>query len=188
MNQGISRGDIFYIDRFGFQTGSEQRAGRPGIIVSNKENNRHSETVEVVYLTTAPKTNLPTHVRIFSAVRESIALCEQITTVSTEKLGNYVGQCTKEEMFQIDLALVRSLGIKIPELRDLQKDLDALAREMRNANADKAEPEKPENPTTEDYAGGGCLPDIMRYAKLEAERDMYKEMYLELLGRVVPAR
>lgn len=154
MSFEVNRGDIFYIDRFGLQTGSEQRAGRPGIIVSNKENNLHSETVEVVYLTTAPKTDLPTHVNISSAARPSIALCEQITTVSTEKLGNFVGHCTKEEMFQIDLALIRSLGVKIPELRDLQKDLDAFIREKKAAQP--AEPKKSANPTNGNCAGGGC--------------------------------
>lgn len=192
MSLSVKRGDIFYIDRFGLQTGSEQRAGRPGIIVSCKENNRFSETVEVVYLTTAPKTDLPTHVKILSAARESTALCEQITTVSVEKLGNFIGQCTKEEMFQIDLALVRSLGIKIPELRDLQKELDIFVQEKRAAeiekNARPPEPEKAEEPAAPVAATEERVADIMAYAKMEAERDMYKELYLELLSRVVPAR
>lgn len=189
MSCEVNRGDIFYIERFGLQTGSEQRAGRPGIIVSNRENNLHSETVEVVYLTTAPKTELPTHVQIFSSARRSIALCEQITTVSVERLGDLVGRCTKDEMLQIDVALILSLGVKIPDLRDLQKDLDAFVREKKSAKADKtAYPQEVEKTDTANHAGGGCCPDIMRYARLEAERDMYKELYLELLGRVVPAR
>lgn len=192
MSLDIKRGDIFYIDRFGLQTGSEQRAGRPGIIVSCKENNRFSETVEVVYLTTAPKAELPTHVKILSATRESTALCEQITTVSTEKLGNFIGQCTKEEMFQIDLALIRSLGIKIPELRDLQKELEIFAQEKRAAETDRnakpPEPEKVDEPAKSVAEAEGRVADIMAYAKMEAERNMYKELYMELLGRVVPAR
>ena len=50
----IKRGDILYIDKHPV-VGSEQQAGRPAIIVSNEKNNRHSSTVEVVYLTTQPK-------------------------------------------------------------------------------------------------------------------------------------
>ena len=117
MNFNIRRGDIFYVKRSGYQVGSEQMAGRPAIVVSNDENNRHSETVEIVYLTTAPKTRLPTHVKITSAPRVSTALCEQVTTVSVERLGDYTGRCTRDEMFQIDIAIVNSVGIKIPELK-----------------------------------------------------------------------
>ena len=47
----IERGDIFYVGLTPFVTGREQLAGRPGIIVSNDQNNLHSETVEVVYCT-----------------------------------------------------------------------------------------------------------------------------------------
>lgn len=46
-----------------------------------------SNTVEVVYMTTKPKTDLPTHVYIESALRPSTLLCEQISTVSEERIG-----------------------------------------------------------------------------------------------------
>lgn len=84
----IKRGDIWYIES-GYSVGSEQRAGRPAIVVSNNRNNQYSGTVEVVYLTTQPKRDLPTHVTISSLSRESTALCEQITSVSTERFGSY---------------------------------------------------------------------------------------------------
>ena len=72
----IERGDIWYMES-GYNTvGSEQRPGRPAIVVSNDRNNEHSSTLEVVYLTTQPKHDLPTHVTIRSTNRESIALCE----------------------------------------------------------------------------------------------------------------
>lgn len=108
----IRRGDIFYISRYP-TTGSEQEAGRPGIIVSNEANNLHSGTVEVVYLTTQPKPDLPTHVSIDSAPRPSRALCEQVTTVSVERLGNYIGRLTDREMTQIDTALLISLDLTV---------------------------------------------------------------------------
>ena len=175
MNLDIRRGDIFYIDRFGFQMGCEQRAGRPGVVVSCRENNRHSETVEVVYLTTAPKADLPTHVTILSSSRESTALCEQVTTVSVERLGNYIGQCTREEMFAIDVALLRSLGINIPELKNLQRKPEGEETGPKGTEADKKQ-------------GRESSVDKMEHTRLEAERDMYREMYFELLGRVVPKR
>lgn len=57
----VKRGEIYYISRGGYNTGSEQQADRPGVIVSNNKNNKNSQTLEVVYLTTQPKNELPTH-------------------------------------------------------------------------------------------------------------------------------
>lgn len=49
----IHRGDIFWIRQDYSAVGSEQKKNRPAIIVSNDKNNTYSETVEIVYLTTA---------------------------------------------------------------------------------------------------------------------------------------
>ena len=43
----INRGDVFYVNR-SETIGSEQRSGRPAIIVSNPECNEHSPVVEDV--------------------------------------------------------------------------------------------------------------------------------------------
>lgn len=110
----IKRGDIYYISKYP-TIGSEQQAGRPAIIVSNEKNNQHSATVEVVYLTTQPKADLPTHVTINSAPRESIALCEQVTSVSVDRIGDKMGQLTKREMAQVDIALLVSLDLTMEE-------------------------------------------------------------------------
>ena len=107
---GIKRGDIWYVES-GYTTGSEQRPGRPAIVVSNDLNNYHSSTVEVIYLTTQPKHDLPTHVSIHSLSRESIAICEQITTVAVERMGNYRGRVTEAEMHNIEVAMMVSLGL-----------------------------------------------------------------------------
>lgn len=59
----VYRGDIYYIATGGY-VGSEQKAGRPGIIVSNDTANKHSPNVEVVFLTSQEKKPLPTHVDV----------------------------------------------------------------------------------------------------------------------------
>lgn len=110
----IKRGDIYYIGKYP-TIGSEQQAGRPAIIVSNEKNNQHSSTVEVVYLTTQPKADLPTHVTISSAPRESIALCEQVTSVSVDRIGDKMGRLTNREMTQVDIALLVSLDLTMGE-------------------------------------------------------------------------
>lgn len=106
----IYRGEMFYV----FQTpstGDEIQSGRPAIIVSNDDHNRHSRVVEVVYLTTQEKDYRPTHVTIKSSPKESTAICEQIHTVSIDRLGDFAGRVTESEMQEIDIALLCSLQL-----------------------------------------------------------------------------
>ena len=109
----LTRGEIYYIMDSGNNTGSEQAAGRPAIIVSNEMCNTHSPVVEVVFLTTRPKTDMPTHVTIRSTAKVSTALCEQITSISVERLGECAGVCTSQEMDAIDKALCISLSLDL---------------------------------------------------------------------------
>ena len=125
----IKRGDIFYVGG-GYATGSEQRAGRPAIVGSNDKNNEHSPAVEMVYLTTQPKRDLPTHVPITSLSRESIAICEQITTVAIERIGKYNGRCTPAEMAALDEAMLISLALNVgrPSADDAQLMTDLMTQ------------------------------------------------------------
>nr|DAI42315.1 MAG TPA: PemK-like protein [Caudoviricetes sp.] len=104
------RGDIFHITPFYTVTGSEQRAGRPGVIVSNDANNKYSPNVEIVFLTSQKKKPLPTHVPVMCRV-PSTALCENIQTVSKDRLSTFIKSCTTKELKNIDNALLVSLGI-----------------------------------------------------------------------------
>lgn len=108
----IYRGDIFYIMQESY-VGSEQKPGRPGIIVSNDLANKHSPNVEVVFLTSQDKKYLPTHVEVIARV-PSTAMCENIQTVSKERLSDFIRSCTTSEMKAIDKALLHSLGIEAP--------------------------------------------------------------------------
>lgn len=152
------RGEIFYIERVGESYGSEQQAGRPAIIVSNDKNNEYSSTLEVVYLTTQPKTELPTHIDIRSAKKSSIALCEQVHTVSTQRVGDFIATCSEYEMQMIDAALLISLGIEF---------------EKPKGEPDKEKP-KPEQPKESN--------DVV--VRLTTERDVYKMLYEQMLERV----
>lgn len=108
----INRGDIWYVMNSYQTVGSEQRPGRPAVVVSNQKNNQYGDVVEMVFLTTAPKRDLPTHVTIRSSGRVSTALCEQISTVSMERLGNYCGHVSDSELAAIEGAMLVSLGIQ----------------------------------------------------------------------------
>lgn len=156
----MKRGEIYYIEKAS-QTGSEQVAGRPAIIVSNDRCNFSSEVVEVVYLTTAPKTDLPTHVTIRSTQKVSIALCEQVTSVSVIRVGNYISTCTEAEMDEIDTALAISLDI--PEYPS----------------------PKGSSPTYNDVFKLELEDCKIKLAKAINERDMYEAMYNKLLDKII---
>ena len=198
--RSYERGDVYYIERGGDAVGSEQYSGRPGIIVSNSQNNRNSTTVEVVYTTTSTnKADLPTHVDITTTPRKSIALCEQIVTVSTERIGNYIGHCTKDEMLAIDVALLKSLGIKVPDLKSdasaaLAK-VEEYEKKIRQHEADaKAKSEKIESlehevaeakEAVEKMAAAASEGSDGKVAAAEKERDLYKGLYESLLDRMI---
>lgn len=194
----IRRGEIFYIARGGATSGSEQFADRPAVVVSNDENNKHSGVIEVVYMTTQPKTDLPTHVTIRSTGRISTVLCEQVSSVSTERVNNYIGQVSEQEMKNIDIALMISLqldnGGKSSKqynetIQRQQEEIDSLKREieMLQQECDDriAEIEQDaavyveENRKTETTAS---TDDIIR---LQTQRDTYKELYENLLVKVM---
>lgn len=107
----ISRGEIYYVCKGIPAQGSEQEAGRPAIIVSNNTANSHSSIVEVVYLTSQPKNDLPTHCTIRATGKPSTVLCEQIQSVFVDRLDGYLGMASATEMAMIDNCLAISLGL-----------------------------------------------------------------------------
>lgn len=104
------RGDIYYVHRYS-TTGNEIATGRPAIIISNDRLNEKLKVVEVVFLTSKPKQPAPEHVSINSSGKLSTVICEQITSVDKDCLGNFLGVCTPDEMKRIDTALLSSLGL-----------------------------------------------------------------------------
>ena len=153
----VKRGDIFYItysknfnDSYLYDT-----AGRPAVIVSDDHLNRGSEYVEVVYLTTKIKRDMPTHADVFCK-SPSTALCETIHTVYKDRIGTYVRTVSDEEMKGIERGLRCSLGM---------------------ASADDSEPTV--------SAKNVELVSMQENIQLTAERDMYKKLYENLLEKVI---
>ena len=113
----IFKGDIFYIENNFHSDGAIISGSRPAIIVSNNLCNKHSDFVEIVYLTSKEKKPLPTHVTIICKT-PSTALCEQIFTVSKKRIGEYIRSCNEKEMKAIDTALKISLGLDAYCIKD----------------------------------------------------------------------
>lgn len=107
----IRRGDIYYINNNRGQVGSEMKKDRPAVIVSNDMNNRYSNEVTVVFLTTQPKKDMSTHVKIRSTGRTSVALCEAPTTIDKKRVNNFMGRASYSEMRAISRGLDIALDV-----------------------------------------------------------------------------
>ena len=82
------------------------------------------------------KKDLPTHVAINSSLRRSTVLCEQIHTVSKDRVGKMLGTVTEQEAAAIDRALAISLGLK-EEQESQTETLAAACVEVVKANAER---------------------------------------------------
>ena len=173
--------------RGGRTNGSEQFADRPAVVVSNDENNKHSGVIEVVYMTTQPKTDLPTHVTVRSTGRLSTVLCEQVSSVSTDRVNNYIGQVSEQEMKNIDIALMISLqlsgGGKTSKqynetIQKQQEEIEYYRNKIQamQQSSRRKETEKPQE------AAGETSEIVVR---LETERDTYKALYEQLFERML---
>lgn len=195
------RGDIFYIkgienDKVG------GRKNRPAVVVSNNANNRHSDRIEIVYLTTQPKTELPTHVTIRSTGQVSTALCESVNTVHEDRFENYAGKCTDQEMEHIDIALMTSLGIEgnVTQTRDiseyeelvqkqkkeierLQSDIDTGNKTIKELIEENEALANEQRTKSTQHTIQTTWTDEER-VRTETERDIYKKMYEELINKL----
>lgn len=107
----VRRGDIYYISNSKcYSTNPTLEAGRPGVVVSCDRLNENSPVVEIVYLTTKDKKNMPTHKEILCRI-PSTAMCENIYTIQKDRLGTFVRTCTDKEMEALNEGLLASLGI-----------------------------------------------------------------------------
>ena len=112
MNE-VKRGEIYYISNPDYDSKAphEQAGVRPAVVVSNDTGNLHAPVVTVVPLTASKKKFLPTHVNIRTTKKPSTALCEQLMTVSKERLLNCAGPVSPEELKALNKAISVSLGL-----------------------------------------------------------------------------
>lgn len=167
--RSVERGEIYWIEPSVWKDTGEHgiKKRRPAIIVSSDTINHRDWTYEVVYLTTQPKRDEVTHVAVRSGITMSTALCEQISTISSEQIGDYVGTCTEAELASIDAALMISLGLDVPDpdTIEYEEDRDEAEKELWGANQDLQE-------------------ELIR-AKSEVDtmRRLYNELLQRLLGK-----
>jgi mRNA interferase MazF len=109
------RGDVWYAD-LGQPVGHEQGGTRPAVIISHDGLNRgKGQLVIALPLTTKEKRGLPYHVRIdppeAGLKKPGFIKCEDIRSISTDRLLRRVGAVSRTTMAQIETRVRRLLGL-----------------------------------------------------------------------------
>jgi mRNA interferase MazF len=98
------RSEVWLVD-FGEPVGREQAWRRPAVVMSADALNESSAGVVIVVPTTTTRRGLPSHVEIepgASGLFEvSYAKCEDVKSVSQERLISRMGVASPESVFQI---------------------------------------------------------------------------------------
>lgn len=123
-NRNFCKGDIYYIYKTEDEVGAEIYSGRPAILVGCDDLLKNSKTIPVVFLTTQPKINNDFHTSIMSSGKSSTAICEQVRSVSRDRIGNYLGHCTDEELESINECLGRVYKIDNCGNKNAQLELE----------------------------------------------------------------
>ena len=112
----MKRGDVYLVSLEPV-VGSETGKTRPAIVVQNDLANRSSPTVTVIPVTSHTDRVFPFQVRVSAGdgglERAGKALCEQIRTVSRQRLKRRLGQLSPERMREIRTALDRHLWFEV---------------------------------------------------------------------------
>lgn len=117
-NWSFKRGDIYKADLNPYK-GSEQGGIRPVIVLQNNLGNLFSPTLVVAPLTSKVhgKKKLPTHYLIRDVSNldaDSLVLLEQIKTIDKQRVIEFIGRVSDEDMYGVDNAIKVSLGLEIP--------------------------------------------------------------------------
>lgn len=109
------RGEIWYVD-WSPGRGSEQTGLRPAVIVQTDAANRNARYPNTIILTISTKGKaVPFHVPIDPSQenglqKQSFVKCEQIMTISKERLIRCIGRLDEGQVKAIEAAIQRVLG------------------------------------------------------------------------------
>lgn len=164
-----------------------QDTGRPAVIVSNNDINESQNMVEVAYLVEKPNESLPTHAKVRCHL-PSTALCEQVVSVSKDRIDGFIRTCTDEEIEKINKGLSISLGItesddtmaeKLKELTDSLSEAQRINDGLRNRIKEEIDKQQElEKQLSQQENTDETI-------KVAAERDIYKDLYMKLTEKLI---
>lgn len=198
----VVRGEIYYVmpKTTEENAGTLNSGGRPAIIISNDMINQVSGYVSIIYMSRAKShtKTLPTDVTITSSSEESIALCHEIHTVPKHRIGRFINQATENEMKNIEKAIAMAYSSPVDkqtirENVEMYNSWQKYLEEKMIPAAGEKEPDTVSMDAEKSMADAGVLPQNLQpitipnitntpeYIKLETERDIYKNLYTDLL-------
>jgi len=112
----IHRGDLFWADWHPVR-GSEQSGRRPALVVQTDAGNhqtRYPNTI-IAAVTTA-QARVPTHIEVKPSEDNGLSSastikCEQLLTISKDRLDGYIGHLDTDLMQSVDDAIKLALGL-----------------------------------------------------------------------------
>lgn len=132
----VRRGEVYWCS-FGKGIGSEQSETRPALVLQFDPANTKSPNTIVAPITHS-KTVLPTVVPINNQydnngqlILDGYALLGNIMTVSKARLGDYITKLSNEEMKNIDIAIITSLGLGV-KFNSLQTEINNSQNKIKN--------------------------------------------------------
>ena len=163
----INKGDIFWVEN-GKVAGSEMAGTRPAIVVSNDKANHFSPVVTIVWLRSQECKALPTHCMV-KAQKLSTAVCENVTSVSRDRIGGYIRTATEDEMDAVD--------------RCLRIHLDLIERRTKEEYLERQHPENVDEMVTilgADAVIGYLRCKVYEYKSEPKKSEWYMNKLLEL--------
>jgi mRNA interferase MazF len=107
----LRRGEVYWVD-FDPARGGEIQKQRPSIVVSNDVANRVLNRVQVVPLTSNVGRVYASEAIVQVNGVPHKAMADQIRTVATQRISNYVATLSAADMIAVEHAIRRQLGIR----------------------------------------------------------------------------
>ncbi len=109
-----SRGDVIMVD-LDPTLGREQAGYRPAAVVSADRLNRSPAGLVMIAPFTSTDRGVPAHVRVAPPEggldRSSVLMVDQLRTISTERIGRWLGSLSPSTMDRVDERLRALLGL-----------------------------------------------------------------------------
>ena len=110
----INRGEVWMID-LDPTKGREQAKKRPCRIISSNRFNQTPAELVIAIPITSKKKNIPLHVSVqppYGGLKViSYLMCEQIRSISIERLDNYLGKIDEDTLIEVEGILKRLLDL-----------------------------------------------------------------------------
>jgi mRNA interferase MazF len=112
----VYRGELYWVD-WSPGRGSEQTGRRPALVIQeNPASSNPNYPLTIVLTLSTHGHNCPSHVAVLPTESNGLSVasyvkCEQVQTVSKERLGQRIGMLDQEVMARVNAALLRVLAL-----------------------------------------------------------------------------